>query len=126
MNAVADRTATSSRAATATSHRSSTTATGRRAAAAWCDDFFDQARNHLANLIGLDDCIEVKLVPTYGLAHQNRAWLLSTVKDESLRNPVEAVKSGEAACKLSNYQSLGEFWARSGVLILQRLEIARR
>ncbi len=58
----------------------------------------------------------IKLVPSYGLAHQNRAWLLSTVKEESLRNAVEAVKSGEAACKLSNYQSLGDLSAYAAAL----------
>jgi tetratricopeptide (TPR) repeat protein len=58
----------------------------------------------------------IKLVPNYGLAHQNRAWLLATVKDETLRNPEEAVKSGEAACKLSNYQSLGDLSAYAAAL----------
>jgi tetratricopeptide (TPR) repeat protein len=58
----------------------------------------------------------IKLVPTYGLAHQNRAWLLATVKDESLRNAEEAVKSGEAACKLSNYQVLGDLSAYAAAL----------
>jgi tetratricopeptide (TPR) repeat protein len=58
----------------------------------------------------------IKLVPEYGLAHQNRAWLLATVKDESLRNPAEAIKSGEAACKLSNYQSLGDLSAYAAAL----------
>ncbi len=58
----------------------------------------------------------IKLVPSYGLAHQNRAWLLATVKDQSLRNPAEAVKSGEAACKLSNYQSLGDLSAYAAAL----------
>ena len=58
----------------------------------------------------------IKLVPTYALAHQNRAWLLATVKEESLRNPAEAVNSGEAACKLSNYQSLGDLSAYAAAL----------
>jgi tetratricopeptide (TPR) repeat protein len=58
----------------------------------------------------------IKLVPNYGLAHQNRTWLLATVSDESLRNPDEAVKSGETACKLSNYQSLGDLSAFAAAL----------
>lgn len=58
----------------------------------------------------------IKLVPSYGLAHQNRAWLLATVKEESIRNPAEAVKSGETACKLSNYASLGDLSAFAAAL----------
>jgi len=58
----------------------------------------------------------IKLVPTYGFAHQNRAWLLSTVKDESLCNSAEAVKSGEVACKFSNFQSLGDLSAFAAAL----------
>ena len=63
-----------------------------------------------------DYAAAIKLVPEYGLAHQNRAWLLATVEDKSLRNPAEAVKSGEAACKLSNYQSLGDLSAYAAAL----------
>ena len=33
-----------------------------------------------------------------------------------IRNAVEAVKSGEAACKLSNYQSLGDLSAYAAAL----------
>ena len=58
----------------------------------------------------------IKLAPNYELTHQNRAWQLATVIDADLCNPAEAVKSGEAACKLSNYGSLGDLSAYAATL----------
>ena len=39
-----------------------------------------------------------------------------SLNEADLRNPAEAVKSGEAACKLSNYYSLGDLSAYAAAL----------
>lgn len=53
----------------------------------------------------------IALAPNYDLALQNQAWALATVPDESLRDAKKAIKAAEAACKLSNYESVGDLSA---------------
>ncbi|MEO1617437.1 MAG: tetratricopeptide repeat protein [Planctomycetota bacterium] len=53
----------------------------------------------------------IQLQPEYALALQNLAWALATSPDEALRDPKKAIESAEAACKLSNYESVGDLSA---------------
>jgi tetratricopeptide (TPR) repeat protein len=53
----------------------------------------------------------IELTPEYALAHQNRAWILAICKDESLRNPKEAVASATKACDLNQYNDLSDMAA---------------
>lgn len=53
----------------------------------------------------------VELAPTYALALQNQAWALATVPNEKLRDAKKAIQSAEAACKLSNYEAVGDLSA---------------
>ncbi len=53
----------------------------------------------------------IELTPDYALAHQNRAWVLAVCKDESLRNPTEAVASATKACELNEYNDLSDLAA---------------
>ena len=60
----------------------------------------------------LDDYAKaVELAPKYDLALQNRAWALATCPDKSLRDPKGAIEAAEAACKLSNYDAVGDLSA---------------
>ncbi|MGI9455175.1 MAG: tetratricopeptide repeat protein, partial [Aeoliella sp.] len=58
----------------------------------------------------------IRLAPNYGLALQNRAWLLATVKDQTLRDPSAAVNSAKKACELSNYDNVGDLSALAASL----------
>ncbi|QDT11062.1 tetratricopeptide repeat protein [Stieleria marina] len=58
----------------------------------------------------------IKLAPKYALALQNRAWLLATVDDSELRDPVKAVDSARIACELSNFQNVGDVSALAASL----------
>ncbi|EMI55357.1 tetratricopeptide repeat protein [Rhodopirellula sallentina] len=53
----------------------------------------------------------IELAPNYALAHQNRAWLLATVQDESLRDPQAAIQSAEKACEINSYGNIGDLSA---------------
>lgn len=53
----------------------------------------------------------VELTPDYALAHQNLGWLLSTCKDESLRDPKTAIASATKACELNEYNDLSDLAA---------------
>ena len=58
----------------------------------------------------------IELAPTYGLAHQNRAWLLATADDQTLRDPEAAIASAKRACDLSSYNSIGDLSALAAAL----------
>jgi len=47
------------------------------------------------------------LEPDWAEPYNNLAWLLATVEDEKLRNPSEAVRLAEGACKLTDYTQPG-------------------
>jgi len=53
----------------------------------------------------------IELTPDYALAYQNRAWVLSTCKEESIRNPAEAILSATKACELNQYNDLSDLAA---------------
>ncbi len=53
----------------------------------------------------------IGLAPQYALAHQNRAWLLATAEDESLRDPKEAVASAKRAAEINDYVDIGDLAA---------------
>jgi tetratricopeptide (TPR) repeat protein len=53
----------------------------------------------------------IEMTPEYALAHQNRAWLLSVCKDESVRNPEQAIASATKACELNQYNDLSDLAA---------------
>ncbi|SMP42086.1 Tfp pilus assembly protein PilF [Neorhodopirellula lusitana] len=61
----------------------------------------------------------IKLAPNYALAHQNRAWLLGTSEDESLRDAEEAVKAAEKACEINAYGNIGDLSALAAALAAQ-------
>ena len=61
----------------------------------------------------------IKLAPNYALAHQNRAWLLGTAEDESLRDADEAVKAAEKACEINAYDNIGDLSALAAALAAQ-------
>ena len=43
-------------------------------------------------------------MPDYTLCLQNKAWLLATAADDSIRNGPEAIKSALVACELNKYR----------------------
>lgn len=53
----------------------------------------------------------IELTPDYALAHQNRAWVLGTCKQDSLRNPSQAIVSATKACELNEYNDLSDLAA---------------
>ncbi|MCM2370890.1 tetratricopeptide repeat protein [Aporhodopirellula aestuarii] len=53
----------------------------------------------------------IELAPNYALAHQNRAWLLATTDDKSLRDPKAAIESAEKACEINAYGNIGDLSA---------------
>ena len=53
----------------------------------------------------------IELTPDYALAHQNLGWLLSTCKDESLRDAKTAIASATRACELNQYNDLSDLAA---------------
>jgi tetratricopeptide (TPR) repeat protein len=53
----------------------------------------------------------IEITPDYSLAHQNLGWLLSTCKDESLRDPKTAIASSTKACELNQYSDLSDLAA---------------
>jgi len=53
----------------------------------------------------------IELTPEYALAHQNLGWLLSTCKDESLRDPKAAIMSSTKACELNQFNDLSDLAA---------------
>lgn len=67
-----------------------------------------------AALTDYDQAIE--LAPNYALAHQNRAWLLATAEDESLRDGESAIKSAEKACEINAYGNIGDLSALAAAL----------
>ncbi|TWU03848.1 tetratricopeptide repeat protein [Neorhodopirellula pilleata] len=58
----------------------------------------------------------IKLAPNYALAHQNRAWLLATADDESLRDGEAAIESAEKACEINAYGNIGDLSALAAAL----------
>jgi tetratricopeptide (TPR) repeat protein len=48
------------------------------------------------------------LMPDYALCLQNKAWLLATSPDDSLRNGVVAVRAALRACELNQYKDLND------------------
>jgi len=58
----------------------------------------------------------IKLAPNYALAHQNRAWLLATAEDESLRDGEAAIDSAEKACEINAYGNIGDLSALAAAL----------
>lgn len=46
----------------------------------------------------------LELTPEYALCLQNKAWLLATSPDDSIRNGAEAVKCALVACELNKYR----------------------
>lgn len=54
-------------------------------------------------LFDLDEVI--RLSPGSALAHNERAWLLTTCRDEKLRDAGEAVKSATRACELTGWKN---------------------
>ncbi len=50
----------------------------------------------------------VELAPQYHLALQNKAWLLTTAKEETVRDPGEAVKAATAVCEISQYKDFSD------------------
>ena len=62
-----------------------------------------EAMGHTAKAID-DYRIAVELDPTFALAWNNRAWLLATTPDSSLRNGRQAVEFATKACELTGYQ----------------------
>ena len=73
-----------------------------------------QAGQHKKALTNYNQAIQ--LSPKYGLALQNRAWLLATTTDKKLRDPEAAVESAKAACELSNYENLSDVSALAAAL----------
>lgn len=61
----------------------------------------------------------VELAPGYALAHQNRAWLLATTDDESLRDADAAVLSAEKACEINSFENIGDLSALAAALAAQ-------
>jgi len=53
----------------------------------------------------------VELTPDYALAHQNLGWLLSTCKEESLRDPKRAIAASSKACELNQFADLSDMAA---------------
>ena len=53
----------------------------------------------------------IELTPEYALAHQNLGWLLSTCKDESMRDPKAANVSSTKACELNQFNDLSDLAA---------------
>jgi tetratricopeptide (TPR) repeat protein len=53
----------------------------------------------------------IELTPDYALAHQNLGWLLSTCKDESMRDAKTAIASATKACELNEYNDLSDLAA---------------
>lgn len=53
----------------------------------------------------------ITLAPNYALAHQNRAWLLATAEEESLRDGESAIQSAEKACEINAYGNIGDLSA---------------
>lgn len=49
-----------------------------------------------------------ELAPRYLLALQNKGWLLTICEDRELRDPVEAIKTAEAVCELTEYKSVSD------------------
>jgi hypothetical protein len=47
------------------------------------------------------------LAPDYGLAYQNKAWLLAACDDSQLRDGKQAILVATTACKISQYKDLG-------------------
>jgi tetratricopeptide (TPR) repeat protein len=67
----------------------------------------------------------IELTPDYALAHQNRAWILAICKDESLRNPAQAVESATKACELNQYNDLSDMAALAAShAALQQFDVA--
>ena len=62
-----------------------------------------EAMGHTAKAID-DYRIAVELDPSFALAWNNRAWLLATTPDGSLRNGRQAVEFATKACELTGYQ----------------------
>lgn len=50
----------------------------------------------------------VELAPRYVLALQNKGWLLTICEERDLRDPVEAIKTAEAICELSEYKNASD------------------
>ncbi len=50
----------------------------------------------------------VELAPKYLLALQNKAWLLTTAKDETVRDPAQAIATATAACEISEYKDFSD------------------
>lgn len=46
----------------------------------------------------------IKLMPQFALALQNKAWLLATADDMAIRNPGEAIKTADEACRMNDYR----------------------
>ena len=83
---------------------------------AWNNRGYNRYQTGKYKLALADYARAIELAPTYGLALQNQAWALATVPDEALRDPKAAVKSAEAACKLTNYASVGDLSALAAAL----------
>jgi tetratricopeptide (TPR) repeat protein len=62
----------------------------------------------------------IQLAPEYGLAYQNKAWLLATCADDKMRNGKQAVTAATKACELrewkmpSDWKALAAAYAETG------------
>ena len=58
----------------------------------------------------------IRLAPQYALAHQNRAWLLATSADRTLRDPTAAVASAKRAAEINDFVDIGDLAALAAAL----------
>lgn len=75
-----------------------------KAAEAWNNRGFNRQRIGEFGEALMDYTEATTLAPNYALAWVNTAWLLSTCKDESVRNGEKAVAAARKACELTDYQ----------------------
>ncbi len=69
----------------------------------WC---YEQLGEYQKALEDYNRAIEVD--PENALAYNNRAWVLATCPDDSLRNGAAAVKDALTSCELNNWEDAGD------------------
>lgn len=75
-----------------------------RAAEAWNNRGFNRQLNGEFKAAVTDYSEATKLAPAYSLAWVNMAWLLSTCKEEGVRDGEKAEEAARKACELTDFQ----------------------
>ncbi len=58
----------------------------------------------------------IELAPDYPLAHQNKAWLLATAEDDTIRDGKKAIAAATKACGLHKYEDVADLKALAAAL----------